>query len=427
MAQFRALPNMKQERWLRIIPVALIMYTISYVDRTNISLALDPKISTMMRDLMMDDRIKGQVGGIFFLGYVLLQMPGGHWASHWSAKKLIGILLVLWGLCAVGCGLTRTYRQFEVMRFLLGMAESGVFPATLVLLANWFPRAERARANAYWNLCQPLAVVASAPFTGWLLGVYGWQTMLMVEGALPFVWLPIWLIFIADHPRQAKWISPEEREHLERTLQQEVTDLKPAKAVALWQRCLRWEVLVMVLICFLYNCEAYGCMTFFTSGLDARNFSPVKKGCLLAFPYAVTAVIMIVNSRHSDKTQERRGHAAAVYILSGVSLILSVNLKDHFWASYGLMCLAIPGPFAGLAPFWAIPAETLPRNALGWVIGLVNAFGNVGGFAGQYITGWLKQKYGGVMVPFSVLGAGMLVAAALTFLLPKAKIRYGLK
>ena len=149
---------MTQRRWLRIIPVALVMYTISYVDRTNISLALDPTISSMMKDLLMDDRMKGEAAGIFFFGYVLLQIPGGYWATAWSARKVISLFLIAWGICAVGCGLARSFRQFEVMRFLLGVAESGVFPATMVLLANWFPRGERARANAYWTLCQPLAV-----------------------------------------------------------------------------------------------------------------------------------------------------------------------------------------------------------------------------------------------------------------------------
>ncbi len=412
---------MTSQRWLRIIPVALIMYTISYVDRTNISLALDPKISHMMRDLLMDDQLKGQAAGIFFLGYVLLQIPGGHWASRWSAKKLISIFLVAWGACAVGCGLTHTYGQFQVMRFFLGVAESGVFPATTVLLANWFPRNERARANAFWNLCQPLAVVASAPFTGWLLGVYGWQKMLIMEGALPFIWLPIWWFFISDHPREAKWISAEEKEFLETTLHREIAELEPVKEIALWQRFARWEVAVMVLIYFFHNCAAYGCMTFFTTGLKGRGFTAVEYGFLFAVPYAVTAVIMVVNSWHSDKTHERRGHVAAVYVMSGVTLIASVLLKEHFWLSYGLMCLAIPGPFAAMAPFWAIPSETLPRNVMGPVIGLVNAIGNVGGFAGPYITGWLKDVYGSVTVPFCVLGVGMLIAAGLAFLLPKAE------
>src|SRR5262245_6553057 len=115
---------MKSDRWLRIIPVALLMYTISYVDRTNVALALDPKISTMMKDLLMDDELKGQAAGIFFLGYVLLQIPGGYLANRWSARKFVAILLVFWGACAVGCGLVKTFRQFEIMRFMLGVAES---------------------------------------------------------------------------------------------------------------------------------------------------------------------------------------------------------------------------------------------------------------------------------------------------------------
>ena len=411
---------MLQQRWLRIIPVALVMYTISYVDRTNISLALDPQISSMMRDLAMDDRMKGQAAGIFFLGYVLLQMAGGHLAGKWSAKKLISLCLIFWGICAVGCGLARSFYQFEAARFLLGVSESSVYPATVVLLAHWFPSRERARANAFWNLCQPLAVVASAPVTGWLLGAYGWQTMLILEGILPFIWLPLWWFFISDHPREAKWISNTERNHLETTLHAESKQLEPAEKTSLWPQLLKPAILVMIVINFLHNSEAYGCMTFFTDGLKAKNFGPVQYGFLFAVPYAITAVIMVLNSWHSDKTQERRGHVALVYVLSGASLILSVLLRDHFWISYGFLCLAIPGPFAALAPFWAIPTETMPRGVYGPVIGLVNALGNTGGFFGPLIVGWLKTEYHGITVPFILLGAGMLTAAALTFFLPRS-------
>src|SRR5438270_275392 len=195
---------MHERRWLRIIPVALIMYTISYVDRTNISLALDHRISSMMKDLAMDDKMKGHAAGIFFFGYVLLQIPGGYWATRWGVRKIVSIFLVAWGLCAIGCGLSHTFRQFELMRFLLGVAERGVFPATPVLLANWFPRAERARANAYWILCQPLAVAGSAPVTGQLLKHWDWRWALILEGALPILWLPIWWYFISDRPSEAK-------------------------------------------------------------------------------------------------------------------------------------------------------------------------------------------------------------------------------
>lgn len=408
-----------QQRWLRIIPAALIMYTISYIDRTNISLALDPKISSLMHDLLMDDKMKGELAGIFFLGYVLLQVPGGHFASRWSARKLVSLCLVAWGLFAIGCGLSHTFRQFEVMRFFLGVAESAVFPATLVLVANWFPRSERARANAGWQLCQPLAVAGSAPLTGWLLGKYGWQQMLILEGILPFLWLPIWWICIRDRPGDADWISPEEKNYLEATLKAEAAELAPTQPVSWFERLAQPSILVMVALYFLHNCAAYGCMTFLTSGLHGRDFTSLQYGILFAVPYAVTAVVMILNSRHSDKTRERRGHVAAMYFMSGTALILSVVFSQHFWLSYALMCLAIPGPFAAMAPFWAIPGETLPRGVMAVVMGLVNAFGNLGGFAGPYLTGWLKNEYHSTALPFNVLGVGMLVCAGLAFLLPK--------
>jgi MFS family permease len=407
-------------RWLHIIPVALIMYTISYVDRTNVSLALDPTISTMMKDLFMDDRMKGQAAGIFFFGYVLLQIPGGYLASHWSARKTISLFLVAWGICAVGCGLARTFRGFEVMRFLLGVAESGVFPATLVLLANWFPRSERARANAYWNLCQPLAVAGSAPITSWLLGVYGWKQMLILEGALPFIWLPIWWLGIRDHPREAKWLPAQERQELEAILAREAAELEPARKLSLLELFRAPSIPVMITLYFLHNSAAYGCMTFFTSCLKDRGFSSVQYGWLFALPYAVTAVVMVAVSWHSDKKRERRWHTAAVYFMSGTSLLLSVLFRQHFWVSYALLCLAIPGPFAGMAPFWANASETLPRGFVGPVIGLVNAFGNLGGFAGPYIVGWLAKDSGSTELSFNVLGAGLLACGFLAFLLPKA-------
>ncbi len=411
---------MEQQRWLRIIPVALIMYTISYIDRTNVSLALDPNHSSMMKDLLMDDKMKGEAAGIFFFGYLLLQIPGGYLASRWSARKLISLCLVAWGVCAVGCGLAQTFRQFEVMRVLLGVAEGAVFPATLVLLASWFPRAERARANAYWNLFQPLAVAGSAPLTGWLLKLYDWHQMLILEGLLPFLFLPLWWFCIRDHPREAKWISPEERDHLETTLRREQAELASPAAGPAGVRIFRPALFVMIALYFLHNCAVYGCMTFFTTVLNGQGFGPVQTGFLFAVPYAATAVIMILVSQHSDKTRERRGHVAGVYAMSGVSLILSVIFRDHFWLSFTFMCLAIPGPYSGMAPFWAIPAETLPRNAMGVVMGTVNALGNLGGFVGPFIIGALSDRYHSTAIGFTVIGAGMLGCTALAFLLPRS-------
>src|SRR5258708_36981122 len=202
--------NAPSQRWIRIIPVALIMYTIAFIDRTNISLPL-PRIS---HDLHLDPQQAGTVAGIFFWGYLVLQIPGGHLAKHWSAKSFISILLVVWAIFAIGCGLARTYRELLLLRLLLGVAESGVYPATLILLSHWFSRSERARANAFWLLCLPGAVILASPFSGWILDHWNWRVMLVAEGSLPFFWLAIWLIFIQDHPAEARWLPHDERESL---------------------------------------------------------------------------------------------------------------------------------------------------------------------------------------------------------------------
>src|SRR5271157_3602562 len=178
VAEFRLFPTrMRSQRWLHIIPVSFIMYTIAFIDRTNVSLALP----SMSRALRMNPTQAGGAAGIFFWGYVALQIPGGHLAQRWSAKRFVAILLVVWGLCSVGCGLVQTWRQFWGMRLVLGVAEGGVWPAVLVLLSHWFPRGERARANAYWMLCLPIAVIISSPLSGWILGRWNWRVLLISE------------------------------------------------------------------------------------------------------------------------------------------------------------------------------------------------------------------------------------------------------
>jgi MFS family permease len=213
------------KRWLRIIPVALIMCTIAFIDRTNISLAL-PHIR---RDLSLDSQQAGTVAGIFFRGYLSLQIPGGHLAKRWSAKKFISILLVAWGIFAIGCGLARTYQELLLSRLLLGVAESGVYPATLILLSHWFSRSERARANEFWLLCLAGAVILSSHFFGWMLDHFSWRVMLVAEGSLPFFWLIVWLALIRDHPAQAPWLPAREQAVLMETLRAEGRELRIQK------------------------------------------------------------------------------------------------------------------------------------------------------------------------------------------------------
>ena len=404
---------MDDRRWLRIIPVAFIMYTIAYVDRTNISLAL-PEIG---RDLHMDPAQQGTAVGIFFFGYVLLQIPGGFLADRWSARKFVSTLLVVWGLCAVVCGLARTETEFLLMRFLLGVAEGGVWPATLVLLAHWFPRAERARANAYWMLCLPAAVVVSSPISGWILGRWGWRAMIVSEGALPFLWLIIWLWQIADHPHEARWISTQEREHLETTLQQEAAQLDAQPREFILRTFIRPEVLLLIFIYFLMNSANYGYQAWLPSAIEAntKNLPKFVVGVLYAVPYLITMVGMVLFSRHSDRHRERRGHLGFAIALGGV-LIVAAVITQHYSdiAAFVLLALVGAGSYGGHGPFWAIPTETLPRKAAGSAMGLINALGNLGGWAGPYIVGWMNKQTGNFIYGFGLLGAALILGGIIS-------------
>ncbi len=397
------------------------MYTIAFIDRTNISLALP----SMSRDLHMNPTQAGDAAGIFFWGYMLLQIPGGYLAHRWSAKRFVAILLVVWGLCSAASGLVTSWREFWVMRLLLGVAEGGVWPATLVLLSHWFPRAERARANAYWMLCLPVAVVLSSPLSGWILGHWNWRVLLISEGLFPFLWLAVWWYFISDHPHQAKWISAQERECLETTLRNEAAAVEPAKPEPYLRALLRPQVLVMIGIYFLVNTGNYGYLFWLPSALGkARAMSNLQVGLLNAIPYIVTAIGMVLISRRSDQTHERRGHLAFALAWGGVFLLGSVLTSNHApGLCFVLIALVGAGSYGGHGPFWALPTETLPRSVAGSAMGLINALGNLGGYFGPQAVGYLNQRTGDFTLAFAALSACFLIASVLSLLMLPAPAR----
>jgi MFS family permease len=407
---------MRSQRWLHIIPVAFIMYTIAFIDRTNVSLALP----SMSRDLHMNPTQAGSAAGIFFWGYVLLQIPGGHLAQRWSAKRFVAILLIVWGLCSMACGLVHTARQFWAMRLLLGVAEGGVWPAVLVLLSHWFPRGERARANAYWMLCLPIAVIISAPLSGWILGRWNWRVLLIAEGALPFVWLVIWWIFVDDSPHEASWIGAQERDYLETTLREESRDVDSAKPLPFWRALLHPIVLVMICVYLMQNFGNYGYLFWLPSALaNAKKMSNQMVGILTAIPYILTAIGMVLVSRHSDKHRERRGHVAFGMAWGGACMMACILLIGHF-PNLGFVAISLvgAGSYGMLGPFWAIPTENLPRSVSGSAMGMVNALGNLGGYFGPLAVGYVFHRTGDFRYAFALLSVGILTGAALALLLP---------
>ena len=407
---------MTSQRWTHIIPVAFIMYTIAFIDRTNVSLA----IPSMSRALHMNPTQAGSAAGVFFWGYVVLQIPGGYLAQRWSAKRFISILLFTWGVCAVGCGLVQNWKQFWVMRLMLGGAEGGVWPAVLVLLAHWFPRGERARANAYWMLCLPISVILSSPLSGWILGRWNWRVLLISEGVFPFLWLIIWWIFIDDYPHEASWISTQERDYLEKILHEESLDIESAKPEPFTRVVLRPSVLTMIALYFTQNFGNYGYLFWLPSALEnAKKMSNLLVGILMAVPYVVTAIGMVLISRHSDKHHERRHHVAFAMAWGGFWMMVCILLTGRAPAlSFVAISLVGAGSFGMLGPFWAIPTETLPRSVCGSAMGLINGLGNLGGFFGPLAVGFILNRWGDFRYGFGLISLGYLTGAGLTLLLP---------
>ena len=357
----------------------------------------------------------GDAAGVFFWGFLLLQIPGGYLAERWSAKRFVSVLLVLWGICAMGCGLVRSWGEFRTMRFLLGVAEGGVWPATIVLLSHWFPRGERARANAYWMLCLPVAVVISSPLSGWILGRWDWRVLLIAEGGLPILWLVVWWWFIDDHPHEARWISLEERDFLVRTLAREATDVVPLSTESYLRTLLRPQVLAMVVMYFLLLAGSYGYLFWLPTALSsAKAMSNFQVGVLNALPYGFTAIGMVLLSQHSDRKGERRGHVAVGLAWSGTFLLASVFASHGTpLMSFFFICLVGAGCYGALGPFWAIPSETLPRSVAGSAIGLLTGLGNLGAYFGTLAVGILHQRTGNFLYGFGLLSVGWFLGAAL--------------
>jgi MFS family permease len=421
-----------EDRWLRVIAVAFVMYTIAFIDRTNISLAQ----TSMSRDLGMDSQQFGSAAGVFFWGYLVLQIPGGYLARRWSAKWFVAILLVVWGAFSAATGLVTTGHQFWVMRLLLGVAEGGVWPAVLVLLANWFPRAERARANAFWMLCLPLAVIVSSPISGWILSHWNWRVLLVAEGAFPLVWLAVWLTRIYDYPHQAHWISAEERSYLEQTLSREAAEIEQAEAAEraaalpsgapdppLWRALLSPTVFLMCFVYFTTTTGNYGYLFWLPTAMEkAKQLGHLTVGWLFAVPYVITGVGMVLISKHSDRHRERRRHVAVGTLWAGLTLLAGVIASRYSaGASFALIALVGAGSYGILGPFWAIPTETLGRRVAGPAMGLINALGNLGGYFGPLLAGYMNKRTGSLFYAFGLLSLLLLIGSGFALLLPQRR------
>jgi sugar phosphate permease len=412
-------PGRVDRRWLILIPVASLMYLVAYVDRTNISFIL-PFIG---HDLHLTGADKGSLSGIFFVGYLVLQVPAAVLARRWSAKNTILVLMVLWGATAVLSGLVQTKEELFAARFALGVFEGGVQPATLVLLAAWFSQRQRARANGLWLVCLPLSALIASPLTGILLAHVDWRTVLVIEGLPPFVCAAIWLLLISDNPRLARWMPADAAR---RVIAELASDEARPKAVpsARYRDVLRNpKVWGLIAFWFLFNSGFYGFTLWLptvVSGLSRG--SSVLVGWLTAIPYLLALAGMIIIAVIADRTGSRRWVIVVPVLISAAGL-LAGQFVGNPALRFVILCV-VAGTLYIHGPFLAVPAVLLRVEVLALGFGVINGIGNLGGFVGPYVFGALLDSTHSTKIGFFAI-AGVFVLASAVLLVVVPRTRHG--
>jgi sugar phosphate permease len=401
-------------RWYRLMPIAMVVYIISFMDRTNISYAFQG----FAEDFHIDKAQQGFVAGVFFIGYVLFQIPGGHLAERWSAKKFVAIMIIAWGVFAVLCAFAQSFFQLVLFRFLLGVAEGGVWPAMLVLLSHWFPRRERARAYGFWMTNLAIASIITQPLSGFIISHTTWRLMFLIEGVLPFVIaLPLWLLLVRDWPAEAPWLPEPEKSWLTEQIARDRAELGehqvPFRTIFA-EKTVWW----LVLVYFLIQIGFYGLNLWLPTllkNLTQQGFGAV--GLIAALPYLCAIVILWANGWWADRTGRYGLHVFMAMVLASVSLVLSVLVgQSSVPLSVFFICLAMGGALGYDGPFWAAASTVLPVTVVGGAMGLINALGNLGGYLGPFVGGWLQDRSHGSFLTTGVFLAGALFLAGLVML-----------
>ena len=323
-----------------------------YVDRINVGMIL-PYID---KSFGLSASDSGFAAGIFFVGYMALQIPGGILASRWSARKTIAILMVAWGVTAVLTGLVQTRMQLDVARFVLGVFEGGVWPAVLVLLSRWFPQNERARANALWMTCLPFSAAGMAPLTGWLLTFLTWRQVFVIEGIPPLIWVVVWWMFTADRPSEARWCSPEERYDIESRIARENAG-KPASA-GYWAALSDRTVIGLFMAYFFWMAGFYGFTMWVPSVVKSfagSGASSARVGLLSAIPFVFAIISMIVTSNWSDRRMKRQAFVAVPALIGACGLVAGQFVQTPALQLTFLVIAAI-GVYGPYGLFWAVPS-----------------------------------------------------------------------
>jgi ACS family tartrate transporter-like MFS transporter len=404
----------------RLIPFLFVLYVVNILDRVNVSFAR----LQMLDDLHMDEDVYSVAAGIFYLGYVIFEVPSNLILSRTGARRWIARIMITWGLITCAMMTIRTPLGFYLLRILLGFAEAGFFPGMILFLTYWFPTRERARTVALFMAASPITGAVGSPLSGGILqfmdqvgGLRGWQWVFLLEGFPAVILGLLALYYLTDRPQQANWLTREERDWLAQKLAQEEQQRHQRHGLTLRLALIDPRVWLLIALYFTIAVGSNSFGFYLPKLLQTRfqDLSEFQIGLLAAVPNVCAVVGMVCNGAHSDRTGERRWHVAVPAFLAAVGWTLAASSDSRALTLLGLT-LAQTGIMSMLATFWSLPTAFLAGSAAAGGIALINSIGNLGGFAGPVLMGHLKNRTGsfatGMAIVALVLALGGVLAAS---------------
>jgi ACS family tartrate transporter-like MFS transporter len=378
----------------RLLPFVFLIYIVNYIDRVNVSFAN----LRMSADLGFSDRVYGLGVGMFYVTYVLFEIPGAIIVERWSARKWIARIMISWGFITILTGFVHSAGQFYAARFFLGVAESSFFPGMIVYLTHWFRLRDRSRAIACLYAAVPTSSLIGSPIAGWVLGVHwwqlaGWRWLFILEGTPAILLGFITVFYLTDWPLQARWLRQAERDWLVGELQTELQAKKRIRDYTIMQAFCDRRILLLIVAWFLALTGALGSIYWiptFVKRLSGSSDRAVTS--LLLVPALIGIAGILINGWHSDKKAERRWHAAVPLIAAGLTFGLLIPARHDFPLAISFLLLGSGFFYAFYPVFWSIPTAMLCESAAAATFGLINSIGQLGGFAGPYVIGFLNDR-----------------------------------
>jgi ACS family tartrate transporter-like MFS transporter len=401
----------------RLIPFLVLAYFFSYLDRVNLGFAA----LTMNAELKFSPTVFAWGAGIFFIGYFIFEVPSNLALEKFGASRWIARIMVTWGIISALMSLVSGEWSFYILRFLLGVAEAGFFPGIILYLTYWYPAEYRARFLAAFAIAVPVSTVIGAPASGLLLGLdgamglKGWQWLFIIEG-VPSVLLGIvtWF-YLTDRPERADWLTAEQKAWLASKLNAEIAAKQAAKRLTLGEALSSPKVIMLSLVYFGFVGSLYGMQFWLPQIVKAFGLTNAQTGFVTAIPYVFGTIAMILWARHSDASRERVLHVGAPLLLTAFALAASSYISDPVMTMVVLTVAAI-GVFCTFGVFWTLPTAWLSGTAAAGAIALINSIGNLAGFGGPYLIGWVKEATGNTSTGLLVLAVLPLIGGLLVFL-----------